>query len=439
MNRSNFRRIPFCAGIALALTVVALTTAAPAQVTGTERDMAESMLEMTRDTIKRHYFDPKFRGIDVDGIFASAKEQLKRARSRDELMLVIAGAAASLSDSHTNFFPPSRSANIEYGWRVGIVGDDCYVTAIEPGSSTESSGLKVGDKVLAVDGFRIERGNITQLYHRYFALAPAARVRFTVLRPGEQTPRTIDVPTRIVKTANLVNWGDVWVKILRKGWDVPEKERFAEFGNDLIVWKMPSFAVPELRVDDVMGKVRKFNSLILDLRGNNGGYVDTQKRLVEHLFDKEVKIGTEKYRKEVKERIVKGRGGAFKGRLIVLVDHDSASASEVIARVVQLEKRGTVIGDRTAGAVMASRFYDLNVGVGSGAYFGVTVSVYDLVMSDGRSLERTGVTPDETRLPTGADLAARRDPVLAYAAAKFGIEITPEKAGSYFPFDWSKN
>ena len=60
----------------------------------------------------------------------------------------------------------------------------------------------------------------------------------------------------------------------------------------------------------------------------------------------------------------------------------------------------------------------------------------DIVMPDGRSLEGAGVVPDETLLPTGADLAAGRDPVLARAAALAGIELDPLAAGALFPFEW---
>jgi hypothetical protein len=68
----------------------------------------------------------------------------------------------------------------------------------------------------------------------------------------------------------------------------------------------------------------------------------------------------------------------------------------------------------------------------------VSITDADIIMADGKSLEHLGVTPDEMRVPTPADLAAKRDPVLAYAASLLGLVITPEKAGAFFPIEWRK-
>ncbi|MCA1592465.1 MAG: hypothetical protein LC754_07405, partial [Acidobacteria bacterium] len=121
-----------------------------------------------------------------------------------------------------------------------------------------------------------------------------------------------------------------------------------------------------------------------------------------------------------------------------IVDSESASAAELFARIMQLEKRGTVIGDHTSGKVMQSRYFGHQHGVDVVAFYGVSITDADVIMSDGKSLEQVGVTPDQVVLPKPTDIAAKRDPVLAHAASLVGVKLDPEKAGALFPVEWRK-
>ncbi|MFY9743128.1 MAG: hypothetical protein WAK21_14080, partial [Candidatus Sulfotelmatobacter sp.] len=108
------------------------------------------------------------------------------------------------------------------------------------------------------------------------------------------------------------------------------------------------------------------------------------------------------------------------------------------ARIVQLEKRGVVIGDRSAGKVMESRVYSYSSGIDVVTFYGASITDANLLMSDGESLEHTGVTPDDTVLETADDLANGRDPALAHAAELAGVKITADQAGKLFPYEWPK-
>ena len=409
-----------------------------AQINGTDRNMAIGLLEMSKEAIKKNYYDPTYRGVDIDFVFETAKERMKAAPTRDALMLTIAAAVLTLDDSHTTFLPPVRAAEVEYGWIAGVIGDDCYITHVKPGSDAEAKGLKAGDRFLGIDGFRPTRKNLWQMGYRYFVVAPAARVNMTVLSPGDAKPRTLTVETKIERTGSTITLQQWYDRTKIKHGYSDKAAEYVRNDSGVMFLKLHTFSLTNDQWDILQGKVRSAKSLILDLRDNGGGSVDILKKMVGFVFDKEVKIFDEKRRKESKPLMSKPSSNGFKGDVIVLVNEGSASASEVFARLVQLEKRGKVIGDKTMGAVMESQLHELNSGIGSMLLAGTSVTMADLVMSDGKSLEKVGVIPDEVMLPTGADLLATKDPVLAYAAKLSGIEMTPEAAAKLFPFEWPK-
>ena len=112
-----------------------------------------------------------------------------------------------------------------------------------------------------------------------------------------------------------------------------------------MIAKFPVFAFDASEVQTMIDKARKHKALIVDLRENHGGSVDTLKYMVGGFFDHEVKIADRVQRKDGKPEVAKPLHHVFDGKLIVLVDSESASASELFARVMQIEKRGVVLGD----------------------------------------------------------------------------------------------
>jgi C-terminal processing protease CtpA/Prc len=406
-----------------------------------DRERGLTMLKTVKEDIRKNYYDPGFRGIDIDARFKLAEDKIKLTKSNAEVFGIIAQALLDFNDSHTSFVPPQRSARIDYGWLMKTFGNDCYVTEVKPHSDADAKGLKPGDLVQSIDGIRPNKANLWVFYYLYYQLAPRPIVKMVVQSPGEQS-RQLEIKPRIqtgkkvVDLTETVDLNRLWRE--EEDEDIANEHRFAEFGSELLVWKMPHFDLTKDGVDEMVDRAKKHKALILDLRGNGGGAEETLLRLIGNFSDHDVTVGDVKRRKETKPLIAKSRGGAgFKGQLVILVDSDSASASEVFARVMQLEKRGTVLGDHTAGKVMRSRSYVHQMGVDTVVMYAASVTDADVIMSDGKSLEQVGVTPDETSLPTAENLRARQDPVLSRAAAILGVKLNPVQAGKLFPFRWT--
>lgn len=411
-----------------------------------DRSRGHLILDELKADIKKNYYDANFHGVDVEARFKEAHALIKEAKNLGDVFGIIAHTMMAFNDSHTFFIPPQQTVNSEYGWDWRAIGDKCYVVAVKPGSEAEKVGLKVGDRVLLVDGVIPRRQDLWKLDYLYRTLRPAPGMRLLIASPGETKGRVLDVPAKMTASKRTLNFTgmDDGHDIKQYIWDSERQDRIyrnrtVALGDELMIWKMPRFTISEEEVDAVMGKVRGRKALILDLRGNGGGYVRTLLRLVGHFVDHDVKVADVKSRKEMKPHIAKTRGSnVFKGQLVVLVDSESGSASEMFARVMQLEKRGTVLGDRSAGAVMMARHYGHDIGMDIKVFFGSSITNADLIMADGKSLENVGVTPDEIMLPKGEDLAAKRDPVLARAAELVGVKLDAEKAGSFFPIEWGK-
>jgi len=427
INSSLFRLI--CALFFLAVTV-------SAQSLSFERDRHKAMLGMVKNDVKKNYFDSTFKGIDLEAKYKNAIEKLDKAESIGQFSGIIAQFLIDFDDSHLFFLPPGKANKTDYGFEFRMVGDRCFIYHVDKKSDAEKQGLQVGDELYALEGYQPTRENLWKMRYFYFALRPKAGLNVVAIKPdGKQTQYAIAAKITGGKRVMDLTGGDI-NQVIRESEDAERKgtkQYLYDIPNSVFIWKMPSFSLDPEKVDEIMGRAKKSPAMILDLRGNSGGRVDMVLRLIGNVFPQDLKVADEKKRKETKEVTAKSRGkDAFSGKIVVLIDSGSASASEVFSRVMQLENRGQVFGDRSAGAVMESRYYGQKLGLDVVVFFGTSITIADLIMKDGKSLEKIGVTPDVQVVPTGKNLAAKHDIVMSKALESLGLNITPEAAGAIF-------
>jgi carboxyl-terminal processing protease len=425
-----------------AFAALAQESKGQAKISSLDRDRARDMLRTISSDVKKHYYDPKYHGVDWDANVRKAEQLIDSSGSLNKALSEVAAALDALNDSHTFFLPPPRPYKHDYGWQIEMIGDRCFVMRVRPKSDAEAKGVKRGDEVLGVNGYQPTRENLWKMRYVFDVLRPQAGLRVDLRPPGGQA-RQVDMAAAMRETkrvTDLTNGNDIWDLIRESENDEHlGRARWVDLGEDIGILKYPGFYFNESETDSMIKQARKKKALILDLRGNPGGSVETLKWFLSGVFDKEVKIGDRVTRDGSKPMIVKGRGqSGFSGKLVVLVDSKSASAAELFARVVQIEKRGIVLGDQSAGAVMEARHYNYHAGADTVVFYGASVTDADLIMTDGKSLEHAGVVPDEVLLARGEDLAASRDTVLARAVELCGGKVTPEAADAMFPFEWPR-
>jgi C-terminal processing protease CtpA/Prc len=433
-------RILAAVGLCLGLATIVVAGQTPA-FDSNQKSQAKQMLEDIKRAIQNTYYDPLYHGVDLNARFKTADKQLDGATSMAYAYAVIAQALLEFGDSHTFFLPPMRSSLTEYGWTFGMVGDACVVLAVKPGSDAEKQGLKAGDQVQRIENLTPSRSELWKIRYLYYTLSPRKTLKVVVQSPGGQ-PRELSLAATVTKKSGVM---EVSIEDLGQMIDQDSREAFASNNKiaragDVAIWRLAGFSFEPSAANRVIDDATKgATALVIDMRGNGGGAVKTLQEIAGRLFDHDVTIATVKGRKSSKPMAARSKKPVFAGKIVVIVDADSASAAELLARTIQLEARGTVIGDQSAGAVMqAEQFQNGLEGLEGVIVYGASITNADLIMKDGKSLERAGVVPDEKMLITSEDLAAGRDPVLARAVALAGGQLDPMAAGKLFPIEWKK-
>ena len=244
--------------------------------------------------MKKHYYDPKFHGIDWDARYHEFDEKIKTAGSLGHAFGMVAAFLDGLNDSHTFFNAPRRPYKLDYGYRMQIFGENCFVTRVRPGTDAVGK-INPGDEIVAFNRRDVNRKSLWKLEYFFNSLSPqeASLVDFIGLDGKEQN---LQINTKMVPLKRVMDisgegeGNDIW-QLIREDEkeDHVVRQRIVE-KDGVMIWKMPEFFISDSEVDHIFGTARKNKTLILDLRGNPGGAVDTLSRMVSNVIDHDVTI-----------------------------------------------------------------------------------------------------------------------------------------------------
>jgi carboxyl-terminal processing protease len=294
----------------------------------------------------------------------------------DSIVDVTVYGILSNLDPHSVYIPKKeyqhsaddmRGAFIGIGVSFYIYKDSIAVIRAIEGGPAEKAGIRGGDRIIYADGKKlfgelVQRDSISN----YLKGEINSRVALDVYRPSEKKViefkvRRKQVPLVSVDASYMIEDGLGYIKI----------NRFSE----------TTFREFESALDKL--KDQGATKLVLDLRDNPGGYISTAERIVDEFLENEKLVLITKNKSgEINKTYATRRGDFEHGKLYVLINENSASASEIVAGALQDNDKGTIIGRRSFGKGLVQR----EMSLGDGSAVRLTIARY--YTPTGRSIQR---------------------------------------------------
>jgi carboxyl-terminal processing protease len=270
------------------------------------------------------------------------------------------------------------------------LGPDCLLVVVSPieGSPSEKAGVKAGDAIVAVDGASLDGLSVDDARNKIRG-KKGTEVVLSIVR-GKAAPIDIKVIRDVIVSKEVITRSlaqDAVGYIAVTGFSDNSAAKFHD----------------ALQADLKAGKKR----IILDLRGNPGGYV-TAARAIASEFIKDGPIFWEEDANHAQvETDATGQGIATDDsvKLVVLVDKGSASASEIVAGALQDRKRATIVGETSFGKGTVQQWIQLQ----NGSALKLTIAKW--LTPDKHWIHHVGIVPD-VPIATPADASPTNDPVL---------------------------
>ncbi len=332
----------------------------------------------------------------LDQKFVYTRKDAKKITEQDKLWGAIRGLTAAYGDPYTVFMPPAESksfnsdisGNFEgVGMELAIKNKDIVVVAPLKDTPAYKAGVKKGDIVIAVDGTSTSGMTVDDAVKLIRGKA-GTDVTITFARNGVAEP--------------------VKIKITRSVINVPTLE--TEIKGDAFIIRLYDFYAPSanqfrLALRDFIesGKYK----LILDLRGNPGGYLDSAVDMASWFLPLGQTVVRESFGPNIEEQVYRSKGYNIfsdKLRMIILVDSGSASASEILSGALQEHNMAKLVGTKTFGKGSVQEL----IGITPDTSLKVTIARW--LTPNGISISDNGLTPDYEVKITDKDISAGKDP-----------------------------
>lgn len=320
--------------------------------------------------------------------------------TKEKLWGAIQGVAASYGDPYTVFFPPQEAKEFAEtisgsfaGVGMEIDVKDGVLTVITPlkGTPAEAAGILAGDKIILINGTSTE-GLSTEKAVSQIRGPVGTTVSFLLVRDGKQIK--IEVTRAIIQ--------------------VPETEDGLDEKSGVYHIALYSFTANSDKLfNEAFTRFKRSGSkkLVLDFRGNPGGYLESAVRIASHFLPKGAPIVTEDFGAKQPQKVHASLGYndlPHGTKIVVLIDGGSASASEIFAGALQDSKVATLIGTNSFGKGSVQQLID--IGEGS-----LKVTVARWVTPAGHWIMESGITPDIEVERTRKDVEAKKDPQMERA------------------------
>jgi len=315
--------------------------------------------------------------LEAEAIIKNNYVNGRKITNNELTKYALEGALLAL-DPHSTFYDASEWRAMLDDQRSGYTGigatianfisrgvTETYVLATFPASPASRAQLRYGDRIVSINGEKMS-GLASNVVRDKIRGSTGTTFRLTVERASNGRIETLSIARGRVAQPSIpdsyILRSQVGYIELSEGFNYTTADEFA-------------IAMREL-------KRQGMRSLILDLRGNNGGIVDQAVKIAERFLPAGTLILTQKGRTRIDNRVWKSANvNADTMPLVVLVNEDTASAAEIVAGAFQDDDRAIIVGEKTFGKGLVQSVIDLASG-------GLTLTTARYLTPSGRSIQR---------------------------------------------------